>query len=93
MAREHGLPATYITGKCRCELCTKANAAAHRTRCQRRAARLAANPSLAAHGKASTYRNWGCRCQPCTAANTAACQESGRRWRERQRELKAGAGQ
>ncbi|MGH3497426.1 MAG: hypothetical protein ACRDP1_08180, partial [Nocardioidaceae bacterium] len=32
---------------------------------QERAARLAADPTLAVHGKVSTYTNWGCRCNLC----------------------------
>lgn len=76
MARTHGVAATYIVGGCRCQPCTQANTAYNVDARARRAARLAADPTVVAHGRASTYRNWGCRCEPCSAANTAACRRS-----------------
>lgn len=49
-----------------------ASAAKKRQTRAERAARIAADPSLARHGRAGTYKDWGCRCAPCTAAATAA---------------------
>ena len=67
----HGLASTYRNPDygCRCEPCTAANTERVRQERQRRAERLAADPSLAPHGSSATYGNWGCRCESCAAAH------------------------
>ena len=73
----HGTANGYVNLGCRCFRCRNAWAdRALRDRASR-AARLAADPTLAPHGRATTYRNWGCRCDECTAAHS----EAGRRRR------------
>lgn len=59
--------ALSAAGQRECRTCTRANARASETS---RAARLAADPSLAPHGRESTYDGWRCRCGPCRAAHT-----------------------
>lgn len=65
---KHGASA-YRHGLCRCEVC---RADVYRE-VSLRAARLAADPSLAPHGDRSTYTNWGCRCADCTRVHVAYC--------------------
>ncbi len=71
----HGRSSTYrsMLYKCRCEPCTEANRAEQTRQNVRRAARLAADPTLAPHGDRSTYTNWGCRCEPCTEVHARHC--------------------
>lgn len=83
MSATHGLASTYRNGryKCRCAECCRANTERRRWEKQKRAERLATDPSLAPHGVAETYNNWGCRCAPCSAANAQKCRE----WKARQK--------
>lgn len=70
--RTHGKGATYRKGGCRCPKCRAENTEDTRTARQKRAERLAEDPSLAPHGSRSTYDNWGCRCEECVVAHYAA---------------------
>ncbi len=69
----HGIVSTYrnTAYACRCRPCRDANAAFQRRGGEKRAARLAADPSIVEHGLLSTYLNWACRCDPCKAAHSA----------------------
>jgi hypothetical protein len=67
VAFTHGSSA-YSNGTCRCDICREATRVAHQKAVARRAARLAADPTLRPHGTINTYKNWGCRCEPCTEA-------------------------
>lgn len=69
--RTHGLASSYRAGGCRCEECCAANTERARRDRASRAARLAADPSLATHGSAMTYLNWRCRCEKCVQAHSA----------------------
>jgi len=71
----HGSRNGYVNLACRCRECTDAESAAHRPGRASRAARLAADSTLAPHGNACTYSNWRCRCAPCTAAWAAYLRE------------------
>lgn len=75
MSFEHGAARYRAREKyrCSCDECRDASTARAGSERASRAARLAADPTLAAHGNPSTYSNWGCRCQPCAAANSARC--------------------
>lgn len=93
MSRTHGLRGTYQSG-CRCELCTKANAAWHLAARRRRAERARAGEQIK-HGL-SGYTNWFCRCAECTEANARRLRarlnvpaggRSGEAWREDERRL------
>lgn len=83
MSATHGRPSTYRNAryKCRCDECREANTLRYREERQRRAERLAADPTLAPHGVASTYTNWLCRCGPCSEANADRCREYSKRRR------------
>lgn len=70
MNRAHGSDSTYTNDRCRCGPCRAAHNAVQAAGNASRAARLAADPTLAPHGKTSTYDNWGCRCDPCKRAST-----------------------
>ena len=70
---KHGAPATYSHGGCRCDECREAWRQTQLRGNDDRAARLAADPSLAPHGVRSTYTNWRCRCEPCVAVHSAWC--------------------
>jgi hypothetical protein len=59
----HGTANGYNNLECRCDRC---KVASKRDR-DDRAARLAADPTLATHGTISAYANWGCRCDQCRA--------------------------
>ncbi len=67
----HGTANGYTNLGCRCPDCQTSNARRSQRGRSDRAARLAADPSLAPHGKASTYKNWKCRCRSCTTAYSA----------------------
>jgi hypothetical protein len=57
----------YSNHRCRCEVCTTANAAANaRYRAGRTARPL---PPGRRHGVYTTYVNYGCRCERCKQAN------------------------
>lgn len=70
----HGLASNYRARRpCRCDKCRAAHTARQALEEAQRAARLAADPTLASHGTEATYKNWRCRCGPCTQANSAGC--------------------
>ena len=69
MSTTHGTDSAYTNARCRCGLCRAAHNAVQASGNARRAARLAADPTLAPHGKTSTYDNWGCRCELCKTAH------------------------
>lgn len=75
---KHGTGNGYKKHGCRCEDCTRANAAEVRTQRDRRTATAVpasdgrAYVQAAPHGTAGGYTNHGCRCDRCTAAATEA---------------------
>lgn len=71
----HGTPNGYTNHGCRCAPCKTAWAAEFKRMAENRAARLAADPTLAPHGVVSTYFNWKCRCVECRSAHAAATRE------------------
>jgi hypothetical protein len=77
--RTHGLRATYVNGKCRCEECAAANDAYQTARSRRGQV-----PPGGLHGY-SGYINYGCRCEVCTVAHReqADAYEPGRRPRRK----------
>jgi hypothetical protein len=60
-----------------CQECRDDHARYSRETRQRRAERLAADPSAAPHGDPNTYMNWDCRCAACCEA--ASKQQHARR--------------
>ena len=71
---QHGKPATYRAGGCRCEPCKVANTEDCRQRRKARAAR-----TDAPHGTITGYANWDCRCEPCRAAGSEMNTRANRR--------------
>ena len=65
----------YQNHDCRCAVCRDGHAVAVKKARKARAARLAADPSLAVHGKPTTYSNWQCRCDACRDAWAAQGRE------------------
>lgn len=61
----------YRNYGCRCNRCSGDHTTYHLQLREKRAAKLAANPSLRSHGDVSTYFNYKCRCDPCRAARTS----------------------
>ncbi len=68
----HGDPRVRAATGCRCVACQRSNGTKPLAP---KAARLAADPTLAPHGSLSTYNNWGCRCEPCREANRVHSQQ------------------
>ena len=58
---------SYVSGRCRCEVCSAAHAWAQQEGTIKRRMRLD-ELSPSAHGRLSTYTNWGCRCDACRTA-------------------------
>jgi len=73
---EHGLY-LYRYGRCRCDMCRKANAESH----QQLVARYAAEGGRGAHGTYYRYKT-GCRCSTCREASAAYSRAYKKRRRE-----------
>lgn len=64
----HGTRAKYVSDRCRCDECRRANADYQWAVNRRRKRALAVGATTAEHGQSSTYSNYGCRCDECRAA-------------------------